>query len=273
MRSNRAKGFTLIELLVVIAIIAILAAILFPVFAKAREKARQASCASNEKQIGIAILQYIQDNDEQFMSGLQGVTTANDVTAPNGEIDVDKAGTGWSSQIYQFVKSKGVYKCPDDSTDASGVRTPVSYFLNTNLAGSGANGSLASLGSPANTVMIAECSGIINDVSDNSQSASPDDAVGNGIDKIFYDNKQGSSAGDKYATGRLGQTGNLGASNDAEHEKAGSNFLCGDGHVKFLKPEKVSPGRTAAAVAAAGTTTDAAGTGNLGAYTATFSPR
>ncbi|MGE5530650.1 MAG: prepilin-type N-terminal cleavage/methylation domain-containing protein, partial [Bacteroidota bacterium] len=60
------RGFTLIELLVVIAIIAILAAILFPVFAKAREKARQSSCLSNTKQIGLSMMQYIQDYDEQL---------------------------------------------------------------------------------------------------------------------------------------------------------------------------------------------------------------
>ena len=65
-RPTARRGFTLIELLVVIAIIAILAAILFPVFAKAREKARQASCASNLKQIGIATMQYVQDNDETY---------------------------------------------------------------------------------------------------------------------------------------------------------------------------------------------------------------
>ena len=65
-RVSRSSGFTLIELLVVIAIIAILAAILFPVFAQAREKARQTSCLSNQKQIGTAALMYVQDYDETF---------------------------------------------------------------------------------------------------------------------------------------------------------------------------------------------------------------
>src|SRR2546423_465964 len=65
---TRQRGFTLIELLVVIAIIAILAAILFPVFAQARESARKASCQSNQKQIGLAIMMYAQDYDELFMS-------------------------------------------------------------------------------------------------------------------------------------------------------------------------------------------------------------
>ncbi|MDR3710712.1 MAG: DUF1559 domain-containing protein, partial [Capsulimonadaceae bacterium] len=92
MRTSRThEGFTLIELLVVIAIIAILAAILFPVFAKAREKARQASCQSNMKQLGIGFVQYVQDYDERFPS------TAY-----------------WGSQIYPYEKSTGVFKCPDD---------------------------------------------------------------------------------------------------------------------------------------------------------------
>ncbi|HEV2472758.1 MAG TPA: prepilin-type N-terminal cleavage/methylation domain-containing protein, partial [Chthonomonadales bacterium] len=71
------RGFTLIELLVVIAIIAILAAILFPVFAQAREKARAISCLSNEKELGLSVLMYVQDYDENFPSGLQNAWYAD----------------------------------------------------------------------------------------------------------------------------------------------------------------------------------------------------
>ena len=76
----RQKGFTLIELLVVIAIIAILAAILFPVFSAAREKARQTMCASNEKQLALAMVQYVQDNDEMF----PGLVTYNNAPTHSG---------------------------------------------------------------------------------------------------------------------------------------------------------------------------------------------
>ena len=94
------KGFTLIELLVVIAIIAILAAILFPVFAKAREKARQSSCLSNLKQIGLACLQYTQDYDETmvFGSGYQG-----------NEIN-------WELKVAPYIKNTQVFQCPSNGT-------------------------------------------------------------------------------------------------------------------------------------------------------------
>jgi prepilin-type N-terminal cleavage/methylation domain-containing protein/prepilin-type processing-associated H-X9-DG protein len=97
---HRQRGFTLIELLVVIAIIAILAAILFPVFAKAREKARQTSCLSNQKQIGLAILQYVQDYDETFPT----VRTVY----PNGA-DID-----WRNRVLPYIKTRQIFGCPSD---------------------------------------------------------------------------------------------------------------------------------------------------------------
>lgn len=86
----RRHGFTLIELLVVIAIIAILAAILFPVFAKAREKARQSSCLSNLKQINVAILSYVQDFDEMFP-----------ISAQYTDINVILASDAWPNDWWQ----------------------------------------------------------------------------------------------------------------------------------------------------------------------------
>jgi len=94
------KGFTLIELLVVIAIIAILAAILFPVFAQAREKARQASCMSNMKQLSLGELQYVQDFDEQYSGSWNNANAAgNRVYYPE--------------MIYPYIKNTGVFFCPD----------------------------------------------------------------------------------------------------------------------------------------------------------------
>ncbi|MEN6546712.1 MAG: DUF1559 domain-containing protein [Armatimonadia bacterium] len=96
----RKRGFTLIELLVVIAIIAILAAILFPVFAKAREKARQSSCLSNMKQLGLAILSYSQDYDEKL---------------PSADCSATSYGGEWDTVVQPYIKNYQVGICPSDS--------------------------------------------------------------------------------------------------------------------------------------------------------------
>lgn len=105
------KGFTLIELLVVIAIIAILAAILFPVFARARENARRASCASNLKQIGLGMMQYTQDYDEKYP--LDGASW-------DAGQDWQKDFNSWRTLTFPYVKSEQLYMCPsnpDNSVD------------------------------------------------------------------------------------------------------------------------------------------------------------
>lgn len=168
----RRRGFTLIELLVVIAIIAILAAILFPVFAKAREKARQASCLSNTKQLGLGIVQYCQDYDEQMPERQNTGTEAGD----------------WEVTTYPYVKSYQVYACPSNPnkgtyTFANGTYEnppkilnsalpfpfPISYAANRNGGatnspwhdyndnnGNNSTTPLAAFQQPASTILIVE---------------------------------------------------------------------------------------------------------------------
>jgi prepilin-type N-terminal cleavage/methylation domain-containing protein/prepilin-type processing-associated H-X9-DG protein len=116
--TNVRKGFTLIELLVVIAIIAILAAILFPVFAKARDKARQTACLSNLKQIGLATLQYNQDYDEgfyphRFNSG-NGSNPLINVAGGSSISGNAQNKTFWISLLQPYTKSYNVFQCPSN---------------------------------------------------------------------------------------------------------------------------------------------------------------
>ncbi len=189
----KQRGFTLIELLVVIAIIAILAAILFPVFQKVRENARKASCQSNLKQIGLGLIQYSQDNDELLCSAWlgQGGYQASDSNPASIKYK-------WMDMIYPFVKSTGVFHCPDDSGSSvtgiagkatgtyipyqqlgtPGIPTPNdqyygSYAMNSfnwggsypnigpgnNTTGIGTAYLIASLKSPASTVWVTDSDG------------------------------------------------------------------------------------------------------------------
>src|SRR5258708_3751554 len=136
------RGFTLIELLVVIAIIAILAAILFPVFAQARESARKISCLSNCKQMGLAAMMYIQDYDEMYPCTSWDTpaigTSDNDTRNPNY-----RSAMQWLWRIMPYQKNRQLFVCPSDPNpksgfaygldgscaDGWGIPTPISYGM------------------------------------------------------------------------------------------------------------------------------------------------
>lgn len=136
------KGFTLIELLVVIAIIAILAAILFPVFAKAREKARQTSCLANVKQISPALMMYAQDYDEHYL-------VAQEWDNGHGALYCH-----WFTYLYGYVKSKDVFYCPSfGNQDFASVGINTDYLLNA-VCSHGY--SMSVISTPAEQICIAE---------------------------------------------------------------------------------------------------------------------
>jgi prepilin-type N-terminal cleavage/methylation domain-containing protein/prepilin-type processing-associated H-X9-DG protein len=145
--TGNSWAFTLIELLVVIAIIAILAAILFPVFAKAREKARSTSCASNLKQLGLGYVQYTQDFDEvsPFVA-----------CSPGNPVD-------WGGDLLPYVKSAGIFKCPDDMRG----NLQISYGQNNNFGGL----LTSNISSPAITIMMMDAGNTNNPTNMNSDNS------------------------------------------------------------------------------------------------------
>ena len=210
--SHKRSAFTLIELLVVIAIIAILAAILFPVFARARENARRASCQSNLKQIGLGILQYTQDYDERYP-----LSRTNNVVI-NGILTTEAA---WHVTIQPYVKSVQLFKCPSntrpisDSVYNTQGTIPASYKCNgqgdiwngfadwggstrpMNMASQGGGIAIARVPSTAQVILVGEGN------KGNNQDREPE----------FWD------PGHLYFQNHLGTT----------------NFLFCDGHVKAMK--------------------------------------
>jgi prepilin-type N-terminal cleavage/methylation domain-containing protein/prepilin-type processing-associated H-X9-DG protein len=140
---KKKKAFTLIELLVVIAIIALLAAILFPVFARARENARRTSCLSNMKQLGLGFLQYKQDYDERlplagnyqgwakgahWVSGPDNTPlVSGNPLVPTAQADVEKGA------IFPYIKSDQLYICPSQSAEMRGIG--ISYSMNCAISG------------------------------------------------------------------------------------------------------------------------------------------
>lgn len=145
---NRNNGFTLIELLVVIAIMAILAAILFPVFAQARAQARQATCASNTRQLATGLLLYVQDYDETLPP-----------VAYEAVVNGEEEEVLWSDMVAPYLKSEPIRRCPDDAPARNN-----SYGLNelafADLADEEAARApirvLAAFRAPAETVMLGD---------------------------------------------------------------------------------------------------------------------
>ena len=138
MQTNK-KGFTLIELLVVIAIIAILAAILFPVFAQARAKARQVSCLSNIRNLNTAILMYVQDSDESFPFWQWGQSYSGASGAGSTPNHFESL---WVNAIYPYVKNAQVYACPNDAGSLTLANTNVFWWSSGDLVANGVQPSL-----------------------------------------------------------------------------------------------------------------------------------
>jgi prepilin-type N-terminal cleavage/methylation domain-containing protein/prepilin-type processing-associated H-X9-DG protein len=244
----KTNGFTLIELLVVIAIIAILAAILFPVFAQAREKARAISCASNEKQVGLAILQYVQDYDEAFPQACD-----------------DQWHSGWPTTVQPYIKSLDAFECPDDSSHLaiaglSWAADGVSTSIVGNGYGSWVNGSgnttLGVFATAAVWGTVPVTIAVVNQPSDSIMASEEHDdqvikfggsgtSVYWGPDSVFVGNNwwdtyaKPGEIPDGHLPAAAWPTGPVGAVSASHHGMA--NFLFVDGHVKAMDPIKTDP--------------------------------
>ncbi|MDX1934729.1 MAG: DUF1559 domain-containing protein [Capsulimonadales bacterium] len=245
--SVRNSAFTLIELLVVIAIIAILAAILFPVFAQAREKARQTSCLSNTKQMALGIAMYTQDYDEKTIAGFFACPPLN---AGDAE-DCEKNATHWPQRLYPYVKNSNVYLCPSgprvnpsDMTVTTHFAAGPAYALNWHMTD---GKSLGAIDRPADLIMLGE-TGVNDWFGDGSliraaTTMNPwHENDGNTPNWASLRCQQQYRPTDEYIRSR----GQAAWAVDWRHND-GANFAFSDGHAKWhrrgsLRPEQIYPG-------------------------------
>lgn len=224
MEVRQDNGFTLIELLVVIAIISILAAILFPVFARARENARRASCLSNLKQIGLGVMMYVQDYDEIYPRAVQKNEQPMTIA---GIQDVSFSGERawlWYALVYPYVKSTQIFHCP--SGPAVGTYpTYGNYGANRYMLSyhDVAPVNMASIEAPASVYMLMDAGAYYMDP---ARVANPSNG--------WY--IPGTA---EFATG-----GSVTSSYDADWKNGrhfnGINMAFADGHVKWLKSNIVA---------------------------------
>ena len=244
------QGFTLIELLVVIAIIALLAAILFPVFSRARENARKSSCLNNCKQIGIGLAQYLQDFDEVFpgyyMGGLPNVNTAQNASDP--AIPRYK----WMDCIYPYVKSEQVFTCPSDSRASKryiyyerlqngNTNTDIygSYCINTHHSDAGAPTPPCSRFTDNNPSSAQFYTVSLPDVQDAAGTIYVTDTLGNTSPCDAYYYRTGPTGNTSSATiSTVGQVRAIECVN--ERHLGTTNIAFVDGHCKALPLDKLA---------------------------------
>jgi len=248
----KKRAFTLIELLVVIAIIAILAAILFPAFARARENARRASCQSNMKSIALGITQYIQDYDEKYPPCIQ-----NDPPTGNPIYSLS-----WAFVVQPYIKSYQVFQCPSEPAKQRANIDPSTADLNTDyITDYYANNYVitsrqvysqpplkaSQLTYSANTVLLGD--GSVTNIGSWDGRGAP----------LFNRRQVDNSNNYNLIFPQTStDTSSVGGTYGARRHLEGANYAFTDGHVKWMKQENVLPAINASNIAGVATDCDIA---------------